>query len=499
MTSLQNIFNPYRISIKARTGTILYPGLILILAFTVRIWGIGSESAWIDEAYSIALAKHSILDILNGTANDQHPPLYYILLHFWMLFGSGVTYARILSVFIGMIHIAQTIRLGHQLASRWIGLGAGLLLALSPIHVWYSQEVRMYILLASLTTASTAFLWDHIKSKRSLSFYVLFSTLALYTHYFAIFVFLAQGVIILLLSWGMRRPKLIFSWGVAIGIVGISFSPWLPVAINQTRYHTMPWIQSPFLTEITDSFLRLLLGSGVLAIPGWGRAALVVLTMGLFAWTVMRIRKHEFEQKFEYLSVVIWAFVPLIIIAVISQVYPLFQLKQLLIIVTPLLILSTWITRILPRYVGTFLYIALIVSSVVSLTYQQTTHSKDNWQAAAAYLKDNLKVNDIVYANPAASSLALSLYMDSSFSFDGYPVDYNIIQGGWKGESLSSEKAVSIMKQVTAGRDRVWLVEFFPEMWDPGEFFPAWLIEHGELIEDVRFGNVHLRLFHLSS
>ncbi|MGW8145003.1 MAG: glycosyltransferase family 39 protein, partial [Anaerolineales bacterium] len=189
-------------------------GLIILLAAILRLWNLGSESAWIDEAYSITLARHSILDILKGTAADQHPPLYYLLLKFWLLFGSGVTYARFLSVIIGVINVGQVLHFGYRTAGIAIGILAGLLVAISPMHVWYSQEIRMYILLVSLTTASTAALWWALKDNKlwQWSAYCLFSILSLYTQYFAAFIFFAQGVWILIWVWRERQFNKLWYW-----------------------------------------------------------------------------------------------------------------------------------------------------------------------------------------------------------------------------------------------------------------------------------------------
>ena len=61
---------------------------VLILGFSLRLYGITSESIWLDEAFSIQLAKYDPVEIIRKTARDVHPPLYYLLLHFWInLFG----------------------------------------------------------------------------------------------------------------------------------------------------------------------------------------------------------------------------------------------------------------------------------------------------------------------------------------------------------------------------------------------------------------------------
>ncbi len=471
---------------------------ILLLALGLRIWNLGAESAWIDEAYSIALAKHPIAGIIQGTAADQHPPLYYLLLHFWLLFGSGVTYARSLSLIIGMINIAQIIEFGRRQAGVIIGLGAGLLLAISPMHVWYSQEVRMYILLAVLTTAASIELWACLQGRGRWVLYGLYAALSLYTHYFAAFIQLAQAVLVLAWVWRQRNGRILMKWGASMLAVGLVFAPWVPVALNQTRFHTMGWIAPPTAIEIVDTLLRLLFGSAVLVLPGMIRWILAVsigvLLLLSFWW--LRGEPPQYRWSYRYLSA--WAFIPFITIAGIALIYPIFQFKQFLIILAPLLLWAVWLSRSIPRSWGLLPLAAIVVLSGASLVYQQVTLTKDDWRAISSYLEQNFLPGDMIYANPAASSLAFSLYWDESLPFEGYPPNYDIVSGGWEGVVLTPSLAAQELEKVAEGHDRIWLVEFFPQLWDPDETLPGWLNQHGQLLEDRNFGNIHLRLYQLT-
>jgi len=472
-------------------------GSILLLAFTLRLWGLGAESAWIDEAYSIALAKHSIIEILQGTAADQHPPLYYLLLHYWLLFGSSVVYARALSLVVGMIHIGQTLQFGRKLAGDWLALGTGLLLAISPMHVWYSQEVRMYILLASLTTAATAELWDCLQGKNRWLLYVLFSILAIYTQYFAIFVFGAHALLVLAWAWMKREKRGLFYWAGTMFVVGLAFLPWFPIALNQSRFHTLSWLEPPGMTDFRDTLLRLLFGSGVLAFPGWMRWAGLVSLGALSIWAVIRLQQRNSPHRQSFGFVATWAFVPFFVVAVIALVYPIFQFKQFLIVLLPLLLWIAWVCRITPRLLGGLLLAAILALSSVYLVYQQVKLTKDDWRGASAYLQAQMAPRDMLYSNPAASYLALSLYGNLLMPSDGYPPNYDIVQGGWDGEILTSEIADNILKSTTAGYSRLWLVEYSPEFWDPEKAIPSWLNTHANLIDDQYFGRIHMRLYRL--
>ncbi len=472
-------------------------GSILFLASLLRLWNLASESAWIDEAYSIELAKLSIVDILKGSAADQHPPLYYLLLRLWLTLGTGITYARLLSVIIGVINVAQILLFGKKIAGIAIGLLSGILLAVSPMHVWYSQEIRMYILLVALTTASTTALWWALQDNKPYRwiFYGFFSTLSIYTHYFTFFILFAQGIWVLIWVWKQRAMRPLWYWiGASVGML-ILFFPWLPVAINQARFHTMTWVDSPTIHVIRDTLLRLIFGVAILPWPDIFLWLITIVLIGLFIWSIREISSKLIENKQAYYFTAIIALVPFTAISISALIYPVYQFKQYLVVLPPMLMLAAWIPFSLPRKVGLAVISVLIISATVSLTYQQIYMTKDDWKGAAMFIDQNSRQGDIIYGNPAASELALAQYSKIAIPFIGVPLDYDIVTGGWEGEELTSKSVDSEFKQLSNEYQRLWLVEFFPEFWDSNWIIESWMADHSDLVDDVNFGRIRIRVY----
>ncbi len=122
---------------------------ILLLALGLRLYRIDAQSLWNDEGTSVALAQRDLATIARDAAADIHPPLYYWLLHGWIkLVGTNETGVRSLSALLGVGLVALIYALGRLLTGRWAGLGAAFLAAVNPFQVYYSQEARMYMLLA---------------------------------------------------------------------------------------------------------------------------------------------------------------------------------------------------------------------------------------------------------------------------------------------------------------------------------------------------------------
>ena len=104
---------------------------------------------WLDETFSVWLANHSVVDMLQWIVKiDQHPPLYYLLLHYWIaLNGDTPYYVRLLSALFGAGTIPIIYLIGKRMSGVVMGLAAAVILALSPFNIYFAQETRMYTFL----------------------------------------------------------------------------------------------------------------------------------------------------------------------------------------------------------------------------------------------------------------------------------------------------------------------------------------------------------------
>ncbi len=130
----------------------LAPWLVVVLTFIgvfLRVFLLGSKCMWLDETFSVWLANHSVPDMLQWiTRIDQHPPLYYLLLRYWIAHNGDTPYdARLLSALFGAGTIPIIYLIGKRMSGGIMGLAAAVFLTFSPFHVYYSQETRMYTLL----------------------------------------------------------------------------------------------------------------------------------------------------------------------------------------------------------------------------------------------------------------------------------------------------------------------------------------------------------------
>ena len=139
-------------------STFLLLVLIALAAF-LRFYRLDAQSFWNDEGNSARIAERSLQLITEAAAGDIHPPLYYYTLHVWRgIFGSSEFALRSLSAVLGVMLVWLTFLIARKVFDANVGLIAALMVAINPFQVYYSQEARMYMLLAVISAAATLML-----------------------------------------------------------------------------------------------------------------------------------------------------------------------------------------------------------------------------------------------------------------------------------------------------------------------------------------------------
>ena len=135
------------------------PWLVIIITLVggwLRVFLLGSKGMWLDETFSVWLASHSVADMLQWMVKiDPHPPLYYLLLHYWIAHYGHTPYdVRLFSVLFGTITIPIIYLIGKRISGVVVGMAAAVILALSLFNIYFAQETRMYTFLVFNTAVA---------------------------------------------------------------------------------------------------------------------------------------------------------------------------------------------------------------------------------------------------------------------------------------------------------------------------------------------------------
>jgi mannosyltransferase len=136
--------------------------LLMLIGGFLRALMLDSKGMGVEETISVWLASHSIADLLQWVAKiESHPPLYYLLLHHWVTLLGDAPYAvRLFSALFGAGTIPLMYLIGKRISGAVMGLVAALMLALSPFHIYNSQETRLFTFFAFFAAAAVyALVW----------------------------------------------------------------------------------------------------------------------------------------------------------------------------------------------------------------------------------------------------------------------------------------------------------------------------------------------------
>ena len=204
-------------------GGLIVAGLVLRLAVPRGIW--------LDEAISIHQARLSLHDLFRNLYNgDRQPPLYHLTL--WLtirVFGHSEFAVRLPSLIAGTLMIPVLYELGRELYDRRTGLIAAGFAAVSPLLIWYSQEVRMYEFAAlfGLLAVLTQLRAIRRPSMWNWAAYILATAALLWSHYFGLLLILVQQIAFVAVIVHRRRN------GQDIRALGLGFAYALAVLVME--------------------------------------------------------------------------------------------------------------------------------------------------------------------------------------------------------------------------------------------------------------------------
>lgn len=226
-------------------NTKLFIFSIALVALGLRLFNIEQKNLWFDEVYSWKISQGNLVQILSQTSGDIHPPLYYIVLKLWMIFFSdSIISMRSLSALLGVISIYFIYKISKMFLNNDLKIFFVLMLyTFSPLNIYYSQEVRMFNLNLFLCLGSVFYYFRFINtpSNKLGLLYLIFTILALYTHYFAFFILFTE-VFILLTYFFNKNVSLVIikKYLFYFFLINFFYVPWYPVLYNQVK-KGQPW------------------------------------------------------------------------------------------------------------------------------------------------------------------------------------------------------------------------------------------------------------------
>ncbi len=428
--------------------------VVMALGAALRLYRIGSQPLWVDEATSLQFAHLSLARLWSwrAIADAGNPPLYYSLLHVWVALGDREWILRLPSAILGTLTVPFVYALGRTIRDHRLGILSALIFAVAPFQVWYGQEARGYALLtlgaAAAMLGVAAFLRHPERASRlrtairPLLAYSLGTGVALLAHDTAVFLPIAANLLVL--GWWLvhrRTPHgFLRTWIVAqIGAL-VVWSAWLPAYLRQlSSGAAYAWIPKPSARGVLDAVEAVAGGYGASPRLLTLLVVLALAAIGLWSW--------RGERRWIAFVVVFALAAPLGELAA-SLWRPVFLTRTLVWSGLPLCVaMAAGILAIRPRALASAALAALLVLTGLSLWTGFSDRPKEAWDQVAAYVDARAKRGDAIVFSVDFLRIPFDYY-------SRLPRDLSIPELGLPG---APDDAI-LLHDATATRRRVWLI-----------------------------------------
>ncbi|CAN5808721.1 glycosyltransferase family 39 protein [soil metagenome] len=504
-----------------------YPELlVLLIALLTRCWRLNYHSIWFDEAVSLRWAGADPAFIWRKTfplLEEKHPPVYYIALHFWQkLLGLvGLAHSdvglRAFGSLLGVLTVWGIMLLVRHAqkapGGRTTSLLTGLLVALSPVLIWYSQELRMFQPAATGVVWASYFLlraWQTEKFSARFGWWLSFIVVieaALYSYLFSAFVLPAAGLTLLALTLyprfiGVNRP----GWrrfGEGVIVLTITGALFLPLAYNAlvaTGNESTPgrafanvgatlWHLLQIFTLWRVDWSSQLI-TGALVILG------IFLSVGLLlpaAFNRQGRAETPKDASVDRLWLALWIGIPLLIgNLLLSRDETVFAEDRYFIFVAPFALwaIARGIVILGQRWrvfgwVGGALAIGFLTTALPRLW--TPAMYRENWRAASQYITDyqhaSLHLPAAVVAHVDYTHEALEWYLRQNFSFEQLPV-YFPFGGTLTPAQVDKVIAPPLQGIVKSGALTLWLTQSHLDGVDDQRLVEQWLNQNFPLVTE---------------
>lgn len=358
-----------------------------------------TQSVWRDEAFSFFMARRSVFKIILASANDFNPPLYYLLLHFWMyLAGHSDEALRFLSFLFHITGSYYAYLLGRKLSGKRQAFFLFLFYLINPMLLYFAFEMRMYSLYAALSMAAIYYFYTKDWKK-----YLVSAVLGLYSHsYFVLLI-----VSLAFYNFVKRKSRKIL---LKTLLPIVFFLPWVPIMAIQFVKSKESW-----LYPVDWHLIRSVLGNLFVAYEGtpgnlWQFTfylSLVILSFMIFSLKNGRLKPGIFIMP------IILPLTAILGYSVIKR--PLYVHRYLIFIsVFEVLAVFLGVLSIKKRKLRRLVNLSWILFLIIFNIYITPFRKKTDFKSTFREINKIAEKNDFVYTKTPIAFLESAYYFQNS-------------------------------------------------------------------------------------
>ena len=446
--------------------------LAVLVALSLRVSTLGRRSLWGDEIATLHISALEVDDIVT-IQWDQHPPLYYLLMHYWIMLVQGEFLLRLPSALAGVVAVPLLYRLTREWSSQWSAMASAWFLAIMPLHIWYSQEARMYAFVCTLGLASTLFYTLAIRRKKPLIWlaWIVMTVAGLYTHYSMLLLAFAQIGLFGLL-WKANNSSRAALWiaPLALLIVSLLFAPQAHTLVKQLVFSG--W-QGGYYYQAVQSTLS---KWNISITPSQLYTAIIVaavLTLGIGVFSI-KLLLGRLKQARVDIGVILAALAVYLLILIATAIPRGLGIKRQLLVLLPYVLGGVAVLISFSLYRTRLLAVLILVTLPVT-GHIVAVREQEAWRDVAQFVENNEESQDIIIFDPSWRQQ----------SFDYY------YHGDVPRQGIQQKDAPETLANITASHQRVWLEQYL----SPQGVVQHWLDENCTLLDEHTFSGVRMQLY----
>ena len=448
--------------------------LVIVLGIIFILLSAFHADIWFDESYSVAIAKHNLIDIWNITGHDVHPAFYYWMLHIvFLIFGNNVIAFRIFSV----LAIAILGILGFTHVRKDFGEKTGILFSFltyfMPVMCTYSQEIRMYSWSCLIVALMSIYAYRFYKSVKendknkikNLIIFGVFSIANCYLHYYALVTAgLVNLILLVYLIKNVKQDKKSLIHFIILAVIQVVlYIPWLFYLMGQINHvgggfwivvgpinTTVEVLSFQFRRQL-DTIFEFNLHTIVALIAS-------ILMYVYVIYMCVKSKKEKANIKPAILSLGVYLGVILIMLIISIKTPILFS--RYLMVMTGLYIFglsyiislekNKWITILICSLI-------LILGIISNVTNILINYDKSNMKQIE-YIKENIEENDIIiYSNIGNGGVIAAFFPEyKQYFYNGQHWD---VEEAYKAYGPGMETIYDYNDVLKDYKGRIWLID----------------------------------------
>ena len=386
--------------------------VLLLVALVLRFWYIGKTDLGGDESFSLFMALQSVPDLVRMLCQGDNPPLWELLLHFWVkIFGISEVAIRSLSLIFSVLTIIPIYYLGEKHIHRFAGIAASLFYCFSTFSIYLAHECRVYSLIGFATASSVFLFISCIHRPKTFKFILLTiaNLMLMYGHYLSVWIIVMEFVIALGIN--LIRKKIWKPYLLHAAALLVLFAPMFPVLF--TRFFDSgvhgTWIAKTTSPEALYDFLWRMCNVPVTTVFA------IVILVAAFIRLIISVVKKECVFGNTGILTLLWV-VPLLVSFVLSY-FTGFFLDRYFYFLFPIfyLSISAYCMYLFPKRkaLGISMMGLFAVAMAISCSPDSSTKRFSGWHSDMKPI-----VNQLVEAKEKENALViLPEYLDKQFVY----------------------------------------------------------------------------------